>query len=189
MMSKPELINCVCKGNIANEEKKHTFNLDIVSMYFSAQESKRKFASCTISLQNPNAAISLFPHGRVVIAGASSFHASLLALHSFRLELMKLFGLKFVLNDVKVINRVYKLKLGRSVNLERLYTANPLCCGYEKNNFPGLHFDIPAGTIPEVEADAKCIVYDSGNIIIPGCRDSVTVDRISKYLSTFLAPF
>lgn len=185
----PVLINCVCKGQITSEDDTFAFNLDVVSMYFSAQESQRKFASCTISLQNPSAAISLFPQGRVVVAGAASFHLSLLALHSFRVELMKLFNTVLVLQDVQVINRVYKLELGHSLDLERMYAENTLCCGYERNNFPGLHLDIPAGSITDVTTDAKCIVYDSGNIIIPGCRELDIVNKICKYLINFVGRY
>lgn len=86
------------------------------------------------------------------------------------------------INDVVVRNLVVSTKFGDYIDLYAVKASDELACTYNPKKFPGLNMKIP---------DLRPVIslFDTGNIVLPGCIKMDAIHIIVDYVFTKIHKF
>jgi len=162
-------------------------NLKNISQKFKNVEFNKN-SSLLLKSKDNKIMANIFSNGKMICSGAKSEKEAKSACIKFS-KLVKKVGFQVELKDFKIQNIVASYDVRFKINLSKLYSkindlnlknaSHSNCCKYNKDNFPGFIFHINDGKI-------SLIVFESGKIVISGCKKRKEIENIFKDIYPFL---
>lgn len=187
----PTINNIVCTVNLG-------CNLNLKEIAFKAINSEykpNKFPGILMKIKEPKTIARIFHNGKMICMGAKSEDDSKRACREF-CKILKSLNYPIVLTDYKIQNIVgsFNVKFRIPLNLLSNYIIKKVgesMVNYTPELFPGLSYHY----ISDKKKDSKekpnivILVYNSGNIVITGAKESKQIYEAFESFYPFLKIF
>lgn len=120
----------------------------------------QKFPSCVSRCREMGTTSSIFSSGQLVIGGAKSPEIALMSAWLCAKRIRGDLGYNAKVFNFRVQNVVTTFGLGFRFNQSLFYHDHHKDCGWDPDEFRGLSW--------EVDADHRCILFDTGNAVLTG---------------------
>ncbi|KAL3150357.1 hypothetical protein ABBQ32_000199 [Trebouxia sp. C0010 RCD-2024] len=155
----PVLQNIVATVNL-------TCKLDLKHIALRARNAEynpKRFAAVIIRIRDPKTTALVFASGKMVVTGAKSEQASLLAAKKFA-KIIQSCENSISFTEFKLQNIVGSCDVKFPIRLEGLAFAHEKFCSYEPELFPGLIYRM---LVPKV----VLLIFVSGKVVLTGAKE------------------
>ncbi|KAM0678076.1 TATA-binding protein (TBP) [Binucleata daphniae] len=128
----------------------------------NAEYNPKRFAAVIMRIRDPKTTALIFASGKMVITGAKSEQASLLAARKFARIINKL-GFQIEFAEYTIQNIVSSCDTKFNIRLEGLAFAHSNFCSYEPELFPGLVYRM-------VKPRIVLLIFVSGKVVLTGAK-------------------
>ena len=136
----------------------------------------------TFRLHYPRTTALYFGSGKIVCTGARNPMEARLALMIYVSLIKEKMGLNVNVYQFEIQNIVSSANLGFTLNLHLMQRKNGITSSYEPELFPGLIYR--NSNLPAV-----CLIFDSGRIVITGCRQLTDIEQTFEYIEPLLQQY
>jgi transcription initiation factor TFIID TATA-box-binding protein len=146
-------------------------NIDLVQLAWatSGDYSPASFAAVQIRLIHPASTTLVFHSGRLVLTGAGSESAALMAIYIFYRMLLRVHP-DLVIREISIQNIVASGGFGKCVLLDKLAAKYTLDAIFDAALFPGLRLQLQ-------QPDVKILVFSKGRVVLTGVRSRADLQR------------
>ncbi|KAM0687306.1 TATA-binding protein (TBP) [Conglomerata obtusa] len=128
----------------------------------NAEYNPKRFAAVIMRIRDPKTTALIFASGKMVITGAKSENASLIAARKFARIIHKL-GFQIEFAEYTIQNIVSSCDTKFNIRLEGLAFAHSNYCSYEPELFPGLVYRM-------VKPRIVLLIFVSGKVVLTGAK-------------------
>jgi len=127
----------------------------------NAEYNPKRFSALIMRIKEPRTTALIFCSGKIVVTGAKSIDASMLASRKFAKILRKVEYMNASVKTHIVQNMVASFNMGDRIMLEKLASQHYRNLSYEPELFPGLIYRLTEPTV-------VLLVFFSGKVVITG---------------------
>lgn len=162
-----DIVNIVATTDIGQKLDLDKINLNLKNVKY---DPKIYFA-LIYQLISPKLSILVNSNGKIIFTGAKHLDDVENARNRFFKDL-KALGYRPQEKKIRIVNFVLKINIGEQINLNKIFESNQhLNLDYEPEQFPAIIFK---NKNPRFTA----LIFQSGNLIITGCKD---LDSVYEY--------
>ena len=174
-MKEPQVQNIVCTCNVGC-----TLYLEgLQRALIYGEYNPKRFAAVTFRLHTPRTTALFFGSGKIVCTGARTIMEARLALIIYVSLIRTKMNLDVQIYQFEIQNIVSSATIGHEIDLVKMQKEHETTSSYEPELFPGLIYR--NHTYPSV-----VLIFDSGRIVITGCKLIQDVHHTFKLISPIL---